>query len=391
MAAKLRTLPKWKSGLLIAGVSLVGGPLYLFLKNDERFYSGTLMPLVHRLSSPEWAHKLALYMAEYGLVPPGSHKDSPMLTTTVWNREFKNPVGLAAGFDKDARGIDSLFRAGFGFVEVGSVTPEPQPGNPEPRVFRLPSDGAVINRYGFNSLGHIAMFERFSTLGYQPNRLIGINLGKNKDSPSPIDDYVRGVTLFNNLGDYLVLNVSSPNTPGLRSLQEETSLVTLIDEVQMARDQFTLRKPLVLKISPDITDSQKESIARIALEKKVDGLIVSNTTVTRPESLNDPDKKETGGLSGKPLEPISTKLISDMYILTQGKIPIIGVGGISTGEDAYRKIRSGASLVQIYTALIYEGFPVVSKIKRELEECLRKDNYTNISQAVGADHRTKTS
>lgn len=310
------------------------------------------------------------------------------MSSVVFGREFSNPVGLAAGFDKDGEGVRGLTKIGFGFIEIGSVTPEPQPGNPKPRVFRLKEDKAVINRYGFNSEGHEAVYNRLKDrVTEQDNCLLGINLGKNKSSTDPISDYTQGVEKFSRLADYLVVNISSPNTPGLRDLQGKQKLQNLLDKVIERRDEMEVRKPLLVKIAPDLTDRDKEDIAAVVTSRKgyVNGLIISNTTVRRPPSLKNPSKTEEGGLSGPPVRDMSTKTIADMYRLTNGSIPIIGVGGVSSGQEAYKKIRSGASLVQLYTALVYEGPPVVKKIKRELEELLRRDGFKSISEAVGAD------
>ncbi|XP_041339675.1 dihydroorotate dehydrogenase (quinone), mitochondrial isoform X2 [Pyrgilauda ruficollis] len=275
----------------------------------------------------------------------------------VLGQRFRNPLGLAAGFDKQCEAVDGLYKMGFGFVEVGTVTPKPQEGNPKPRVFRLAEDEAVINRYGFNSHGHVAVERRLRARQEKQIRLtgagmpLGVNLGKNKSSTDAAADYVAGVRTLGPLADYLVVNVSSPNTPGLRDLQGKAELRDLLSKLG------------------------------------VDGLIVSNTTVSRPSSLRSRQRTEPGGLSGKPLRELSTQTIREMYALTQGRVPIIGVGGVSSGQDALEKIRAGASLVQLYTALVYHGPPVVGAVKRELEELLREQGFKNVMEAVGADHR----
>ncbi|XP_046339605.2 dihydroorotate dehydrogenase (quinone), mitochondrial-like isoform X2 [Haliotis rufescens] len=409
--------------LTFFGISLYNG--------SEKFYRQMAMPALQWLGA-ERAHNLAVIAAKYKMVPKPTLADSPNLKTQVWGLEFSNPVGLAAGFDKHGEAVEGLMKVGFGFVEVGSITPEPQPGNPKPRVFRLKKDKAVINRYGFNSDGHESVYQRLHPratptpepcslprMSEQRNMLnvnlwtdtscahsadnnknnverkgvLGVNLGKNKTSTDSGQDYVRGVKKFGCVADYLVINVSSPNTPGLRSLQGRQQLEDLLDKVVTARDELrgSHKPPLLVKIAPDLTDQDKQDIAAVVSKKKcgVDGLIVTNTTVSRPPSLMSDDKAEIGGLSGEPLKTLSTATVRDMYRLTQGKIPIIGVGGISSGVDAYEKIRAGASLVQLYTALVYQGPPVVSRIKRELQELLQSDGYSNISQAVGADHREK--
>lgn len=362
---------------------------YSIYEGNEKFYREYVMPFTHKFFDAETAHRLGVLAAKYNIVPRKQKTpDSPILSSVVFGREFSNPVGLAAGFDKDGEGVRGLTKIGFGFIEIGSVTPEPQPGNPKPRVFRLKEDKAIINRYGFNSEGHDAVYNRLKDrVTEQDNCLLGINLGKNKSSTDPISDYTQGVEKFSRLADYLVVNISSPNTPGLRDLQAKQKLQNLLDKVIERRDEMEVRKPLLVKIAPDLTDKDKEDIAAVVTSRKgyVNGLIISNTTVRRPPSLRNSSKTEEGGLSGPPVGDMSTKTIADMYRLTNGSIPIIGVGGVSSGEEAYKKIRSGASLVQLYTALVYEGPPVVKKIKRELEELLRRDGFKSISEAVGAD------
>lgn len=362
---------------------------YSIYEGNEKFYREYVMPFTHKFFDAETAHRLGVLAAKYNIVPRKQKTpDSPILSSVVFGREFSNPVGLAAGFDKDGEGVRGLTKIGFGFIEIGSVTPEPQPGNPKPRVFRLKEDKAVINRYGFNSEGHEAVYNRLKDrVTEQDNCLLGINLGKNKSSTDPISDYTQGVEKFSRLADYLVVNISSPNTPGLRDLQGKQKLQNLLDKVIERRDEMEVRKPLLVKIAPDLTDRDKEDIAAVVTSRKgyVNGLIISNTTVRRPPSLKNPSKTEEGGLSGPPVRDMSTKTIADMYRLLNGSIPIIGVGGVSSGQEAYKKIRSGASLVQLYTALVYEGPPVVKKIKRELEELLRRDGFKSISEAVGAD------
>ncbi|XP_050717303.1 dihydroorotate dehydrogenase (quinone), mitochondrial-like isoform X2 [Eriocheir sinensis] len=312
----------------------------------------------------------------------------------LFNMNFKTPIGLAAGFDKHGEAVEGLWKMGFGFVEVGSVTPEPQPGNPQPRVFRLNSDSAIINRYGFNSEGHEAVLSRLRQLpppGQRGGAILGVNLGKNKTSDDHVKDYTLGVYRFGPVADYLVVNVSSPNTPGLRSLQSRDQLEKLIEAVAEARDNLPgqHKPPLLLKIAPDLTVADMQDIAAIALQGKVDGLIVTNTTVTRPSSLTSPECGEVGGLSGQPLKALSTHMIKQIYFLTQGKVPIIGVGGIASGRDAYEKIRAGASLVQLYTGLVYHGPSLITKITDELEQLLRQDGFISLREAVGADISTK--
>lgn len=370
---------------LLLGSALAAG--------DERLYTAAVMPAL-RVVTPEAAHGLALRAAALGLLPP-ARPDSPSLEMHVLGLRFRNPLGLAAGFDKHGEAVDGLYRMGFGFVEVGTVTPEPQEGNPKPRVFRLVEDEAVINRYGFNSHGHAAVERRLRARQEAQLKLttvgmpLGVNLGKNKSSTDAAADYVAGVQTLGPLADYLVVNVSSPNTPGLRDLQGKAELRDLLTKVLAERDMLpSERKPAVLvKIAPDLTEQDKQDIAGVVCEVGVDGLIVSNTTTSRPRGLQSTQRLEAGGLSGKPLRELSTQTVREMYALTQGRVPIIGVGGVSSGRDALEKIRAGASLVQMYTALVYHGPPVVRTVKRELEELLREQGFKSVMEAVGADHR----
>ncbi|XP_068812432.1 dihydroorotate dehydrogenase (quinone), mitochondrial [Struthio camelus] len=382
--AQRRLLAAAGGGLLL-GWALAAG--------EEQLYAAAVMPAL-RAVPPEAAHGLALRAAACRLLPP-ARPDGPDLEVRVLGRRFRNPVGLAAGFDKHGEAVDGLFRMGFGFVEVGTVTPEPQEGNPKPRVFRLTEDEAVINRYGFNSHGHAAVERRLRARQQTQRGLteagmpLGVNLGKNKSSADAAADYVAGVRTLGPLADYLVVNVSSPNTPGLRELQGRAELRSLLTKVLAERDLLPCeRKPAVLvKIAPDLTAQDKQDIASVVREVGVDGLIVSNTTVSRPGGLRSERRAEPGGLSGKPLRELSTRTVRDMYALTRGQVPIIGVGGVSSGRDALEKIRAGASLVQMYTALVYRGPPAVAAVKRELEELLREQGFSSVAEAVGADHR----
>ncbi|XP_076109921.1 dihydroorotate dehydrogenase (quinone), mitochondrial-like isoform X4 [Mytilus galloprovincialis] len=374
-------------------VMFAGHQIY---KGNEKFYKEYVMPFFH-LFDAETSHKMAVKAAKYKLVPKSKITTHPVLASRVFDRDFPSPVGLAAGFDKDGEAVDGMLKMGFSFVEIGSVTPNPQPGNEKPRVFRLKEDRAVINRYGFNSEGHDKVYNRLKVREVEPPVVVpgimGVNLGKNKTSSYPVEDYVQGVRKFGKVADYLVINISSPNTPGLRAMQGKDMLDTLLEKVLSERDHIRGRKPpLLVKIAPDLTDQDKKDIAEVVLNRKesLGGLIISNTTVSRADSLKSPYKDEVGGLSGEPLKDLSTKTISDMYRLTEGKVPIIGVGGIGSGEDAYDKIKEGASLVQLYTALIYQGPPVIGKINRELSELLIKDGYKSIAEAVGANHKTKS-
>ncbi len=347
-------------------------------------------PLI-RLLDPEAAHGLALKALRYGLAPRQRADPDPILATQLWGMEFPNPVGLAAGFDKDAEVPDAMLGQGFGFVEVGSITPRPQPGNPKPRLFRLSEDHGVINRMGFNNKGIDATQARLLARR-ERGGIVGVNLGKNKETTDAVSDYVLGVNALAPYASYVVINVSSPNTPGLRVLQGREPLEHLLRGVRLALDAAVPPNdsqkppPLLLKIAPDLTDEDKADIAAVVLAEGVDGLIATNTTINRSRELRDPQSAETGGLSGKPLFEPSTRVLSDMYRLTGGGIPLIGVGGIENAETAYAKIRAGASLVQLYTVMVYEGPGVVRDILRGLAHLLRTDGYSSVAEAVGADH-----
>ena len=347
---------------------------------------GLLRPFMFWLD-PERAHGISLWALKHGIVPgPGSIHD-PALYQSLWGLEFLNPVGLAAGFDKDAQVPLKALNLGFGFVELGSVTPQPQPGNPRPRLFRLASDDAAINRNGFNSSGMQSVAENLAKLPKKRTGPIGVNLGKNKETQDAVLDYVSSIPVLGPLADYLVVNVSSPNTPGLRTLQGKQPLTLLLRGVREAIAPLDRHPPLLLKVAPDLTEDDKRDIAEVALDESLDGIIATNTTIARPDGLIDSQRTETGGLSGKPLMAPSTMVLADLYRLTEGRIPLIGVGGVASAEDAYAKIRAGASLVQLYTAMVYEGPHVVININRGLVECLNRDGYTNVTDAVGAEHR----
>ena len=340
------------------------------------------LPLLRALP-PEAAHRasiltLRLWPARQAALDP------PSLRVKLWGLNFTNPVGLAAGFDKHAEVPDAMLGLGFGFVETGTVTPRPQEGNPKPRLFRLTEDRAVINRLGFNSEGLDAVVARLA-LRRAKGGIIGANIGKNRDSDDAAADYVAGVKALAPLADYLTVNVSSPNTPGLRELQRKKVLIDLIARLKDARAKAMPRKPppLLLKIAPDLSPKERAGIAEAAVESGIDGLIVSNTTVVRPKSLKSAFANESGGLSGRPLFSPSTKLLAEMRRLTGGRVPLIGVGGIASGADAYAKIRAGASLVQLYTALAYDGVGLIARIKRELADLLKRDGFRHAAEAVG--------
>ena len=345
-----------------------------------------------RLVSPEAAHGLAIRALKVGAFGRPAPSDDPILATNVWGIGFPNPVGLAAGFDKHAEVMAPMLALGFGFVEAGTVTPQPQAGNAKPRLFRLDEDEAVINRFGFNSQGlgpFLGRLQHWRASGEAG--IVGANVGKNRETEDAASDYVAGIEAVCGFADYLVCNVSSPNTPGLRSLQARGAIAGLLARVMAARQRHAGKgarlPPLLAKVGPDLDDTQLRDIAEVALASGVDGLIVGNTTVARPPGLRSRHAAETGGLSGKPLMAPSTACLAQMYRLTGGRIPIIGCGGIASGADAYAKIRAGASLVQLYSALVFYGPGLVAEIKRELAARLRADRYASLAEAVGADHR----
>lgn len=336
---------------------------------------------------PEYAHMLTIEGLKYNVVPSQVPYEHPVLKTKVFGIDFPNPIGMAAGFDKNASVIAPLSKQGFGFVEVGTVTPKPQTGNSRPRLFRLTTDQAVINRMGFNNKGAKAFIAHLKAR--PANVIVGANIGKNKTTEDPAEDYITLLDQVYGLSDYIVVNISSPNTPGLRALQQEGALENFLELVMETRNrqiEMTSRKiPLVLKIDPDSDVEQRQHIAKVIMDFQVDGLIISNTTLQRPTTLQHPQQSQSGGLSGKPLLEISNRVLQDMYRLTEGKIPIIGVGGIFTGDDAYQKIRLGASLVQLYSSLVYQGFESVRVIQERLATLLVQDGFSSVEQAVGVD------
>ena len=316
-------------------------------------------------------------------------KEDNKLNQYIWGLDFKNPIGLAAGFDKNAIVLSNLLDLGFSFVEGGTVTPLAQKGNQKPRVFRLYEDKAIINHLGFNNLGIEKVKNNLKTLNINvySKGIIGINIGKNNNSKSLFDDYCKGLKILGPLAHYIVINISSPNTPGLRNLQNRGHINTLIKELHQVRENSNelTKKPILFKISPDINDEQARDIALSSLALGIDGLIISNSTVDRSNTLISSYKSEIGGLSGKPLFIKSTILLKKMYNLTNGQIPLIGVGGISNGIECYEKIKARASLVQLYSSLVYQGPSIIPKIKKELLSCLLTDGYKNIKDAVGKE------
>ncbi|HEY6979861.1 quinone-dependent dihydroorotate dehydrogenase [Reyranella sp.] len=336
--------------------------------------------LLSRLDA-ETSHRLAIRGLKTGWLPRDRHSDPSSLAVEVWGRHVPNPIGLAAGFDKNADVADAALAMGFGLVEIGSVTPRPQAGNPRPRVFRLPQDRGVINRMGFPGEGLdvvLARLQRRRRAGF-----VGVNVGANKDSVDRAADYAACSKALAPYADYLVCNVSSPNTPGLRTLQGRVQLADLLQRVQ---DAIVRRPvPLVVKIAPDASDADLDDIVAVCRERRIDGIIVGNTTLSRPPSLTSAKRGEAGGLSGAPLTALSTDVLRRTARRVEDQFPLIGCGGVGSGADAYAKIRAGATLVQLYSALVFEGPPLVRRIKDELAALLARDGFSSISQAVGTD------
>jgi len=341
-------------------------------------------PLLFALD-PERAHALTLRALRAGLLPGRAAPTSSRLRVSVLGLDLPNPLGLAAGFDKNAEAACAMLGFGLGFVEAGTVTPRPQAGNPRPRVFRLREDGAVINRLGFNGKGHDVFARNYTAQKARCSGVIGVNVGANRDSADPIADYVAGIDRFSDRADYLVVNISSPNTPGLRNLQNTQHFADLLGRIDVARGAQKKRPPLFVKVAPDLTADDLAAIVETSLENRVDGLVVSNTTVDRPDSLRSGNRTETGGLSGRPLFAPSTEILRQVFRLSRGKLPLVGVGGVSTGDDAYAKIKAGATLVQLYTALIYGGPGLVVDILTRLDALLAEDGLASVADAVGVE------
>lgn len=355
-------------------------------------------PLLYALD-PEDAHRLAIRMLQVVPMPPAA-ADEKRLTTRVFGLNFSNPIGIAAGFDKHAEVADALLRTGFGFVEVGTVTPQPQPGNPRPRLFRLDADQAVINRLGFNSEGADAVLRRLAARarvrakgGAKGGGIVGINVGANKDARNRVADYVRLIEKFATVASYVTVNISSPNTPGLRDLQQAGVLDDLLARVIDARERVTKNAgptPVLLKIAPDLSLADLDDVVGIARARRVDGMIIGNTTVTRPASLRDTQSSEAGGLSGRPLLPLADRMLAETYVRVEDAFPLVGAGGIDSGASAIGKIRAGASLIQIYSGLVFRGLGLVDEIKRAVVAMLERDGAQNLADYVGADAAAAT-
>ena len=332
---------------------------------------------------PEIAHDLAIKSLKFNVLPKSifNVQGEEQLETNLLNERIPNPIGLAAGFDKSAEVYNSLFKLGYGFVEVGTITPKRQLGNSKPRVFRLEKDRALINRLGFNNHGSEIVSKRISD--NLPSGFLGINIGPNKDTNNKDEDYFICLSKLSSFAGYITINISSPNTEGLRNFHEQKALEKLLLGINKIKKDKNIVKPLVVKISPDIKDNEISSIIELILKHKIEGIIVSNTTDSHREKLSDIQKNEKGGLSGQPLKDLSTKLIKKFYRETKGKIQIIGVGGVDSGNAAFEKICAGANAVQLYTGMIYKGPGVVKEMKKELIAILKKEKLKNISEAVG--------
>ena len=332
---------------------------------------------------PETAHNLAIKSLKLNLTPNfmNENKDDPMFMTNLFGKKIDNPIGIAAGFDKNAEVYNPLFKLGFGFVEVGTITPLEQYGNPKPRVFRLIEDQALINRLGFNNLGAENINSRIRS--NLPRGLLGINIGPNKDTKDRLNDYLIGLRTFYDIADYITVNISSPNTANLRNFHDEKKFEELINTIEEEKIKLKSKTPIVVKISPDILDNQINLISEILLKYKVSAIIVSNSTETSRENLQNILKHQKGGLSGKPLEQKSNKLIAKFYNLLKGKIKIIGVGGVDSGKSAYEKFLAGADYIQLYTGMVFQGPNIVGNIKKELKELLINEGVNNFKEIIG--------
>ena len=356
-----------------------------------RAFDSFSLPLLRWLD-PEDAHRLAVHGLKF-LPPIKPRPDDPKLAVRAFGLNFPNPVGMAAGFDKNAEVPDALLRLGFGFVEVGTVTPRPQSGNPRPRLFRLDRDEGVINRLGFNNDGAEAVLRRLASRAHLGG-IVGVNVGANKDSPDRVGDYVRLIETFAPVASYFTVNVSSPNTPGLRNLQQGHILDDLLAKVIDTRERVRTKAgdtPVLLKIAPDLSLAELDEVVQVARSRKVDGMIVANTTVARPSTLRETARAtEQGGLSGRPLFRLSTRMVAETYVRVEGAFPLIGAGGIDSGGAALTKIRAGASLIQLYSSLTYKGLSLVEDIKRDLSSTLLRTGRDLLSEIVGADAATIT-
>jgi dihydroorotate dehydrogenase len=356
------------------------------------FLERLAQPFLHVLE-PEDAHRLAINLLKYAPLPK-AEPDDTRLAMRAFGLNFPNPIGIAAGFDKDAEVPDALLRLGFGFVEAGTITPRPQPGNPKPRLFRLDADHGVINRLGFNSQGAEAALARLAARANGDGGVVGINVGANKDSPDRVADYVELIERFAPVASYVTVNISSPNTPGLRNLQQAAVLDDLLARVIDVRERVAPNAgptPVLLKIAPDLSLPDLDDVVGIARSRRVDGMIVGNTTLARPPHLRDiKTAKEAGGLSGRPLLPLANRMLAETYVRVEGVFPLVGAGGIDTGAAALSKIRAGASLIQLYSGLVFAGLGLVADIKRTLVATLDRDQTASLADQIGADAASVT-
>ena len=341
-----------------------------------------LRSLIFKLD-PETAHNLAIKSLKFNFVPNilDGDKDNPLFKTKLFNKDLENPVGMAAGFDKNAEVYNSLFKLGFGFVEVGTVTPLKQYGNPKPRVFRLVEDEALINRLGFNNYGAKNVLDRIKS--NRQSGLLGINIGPNKDTENRLNDYIECLKTFYEVADYITVNISSPNTKDLRNFHEQTKLNELLETIDKEKKILNSKVPIAVKVSPDIDDQEIHKICEVLLNNNIEVIIISNSSDSSRETLNNIQKHQKGGLSGKPIENKSTNLINKFYKILKGRIKIIGVGGVDSGIGAYEKFLAGANYIQLYTGMVFRGPNIVNMIKKELKEILVKDGVKNYSEIVG--------
>lgn len=347
-------------------------------------FDALIRPVLFRLD-PETAHRWAIRTLRAVPLPPAT-PDDPRLAVSAFNLTFPGPLGLAAGFDKNGEVVDKILRLGFGFTEIGTVTPGPQSGNPPPRLFRLTRDCAIINHLGFPGEGHAAVHARLAARADRGG-IVGVNLGANKNSADRVEDYARGIAAFADVADYYTINISSPNTPGLRDLQRAEALDDLLARILAARDSAAkhfARRPVLLKIAPDLALAELDAVIACARKRKIDGMIVSNTTVSRPASLRDPAASEQGGLSGRPLFQLSTQMLAHAYLRVEHQFPLIGAGGIDSAQTALAKIEAGATLVQFYSSLVFKGPRLAFAIKRGLIRLISQKSYPRIADATGA-------
>ena len=341
-----------------------------------------LRSLIYKLD-PETAHSLAIKSLKLNFIPNvfDNDKNNPLFKTEIFDKEIENPIGMAAGFDKNGEVYNSLFKLGFGFVEIGTVTPLEQYGNPKPRVFRLVEDEALINRLGFNNLGAKNIFDRIKS--NSQTGLLGINIGPNKDTENRVNDYIKCFEIFHEIADYITINISSPNTKDLRNFHDQTKLDTLLKTINKKKIDLKSNIPIVVKVSPDIDDQEVEKISEVLLDNNVKAVIVSNTSDSSRETLKNIQGHQKGGLSGKPIEKKSNILISKFFKILNRKVKIIGVGGVDSGKSAYEKFCAGANYIQLYTGMVFQGPNIVFKIKKELKELLLKDDVKNFTDIIG--------